>query len=211
MAANDLLTLAEGKRAVHVAVGDSTVDDELAIYITAASTLLDEHIGPTVARTVTSETHNGVNDAGTAYRRVIILRHRPVMAFTSLAVDGTTLTQSSDYHAEPYTPDTSLFSGVLRRRFGSTWGVWEYGTENIVCSYTAGRVASTTSVPSRIKRACGIVLENLWRDREPSVEDLGGEFVVPRQSFPTFAMPRAAAGLLVREMGFAETFGIGGG
>lgn len=211
MAANDLLTPAEAKRALHIAEGDADDDDELGIYITAASTLLDEHIGPTVARAVTSETHNGVNDAGTAYRRVIILRHRPVMAFTSLTADGATLTQSDDYHADPYTPEPTLFSGTLRRRFGSTWGVWEYGTENIVCSYTAGRVASTTSVPSRIKRACGIVLENLWRDREPSVEDLGGEFVVPRQSFPTFALPRAAAGLLVREIGAAETFGIGGG
>ncbi len=54
------------------------------------------------------------------------------------------------------------------------------------------------------------MLENLWRDREPGVEDQG-EFVVPRQSFPAFAMPRAAAQLLVREMGQQETFGIGGG
>ena len=209
MAANDLLTADEAKRVLHINEIDSSDDDELAIYITAASELVDEHIGPTVARPITGEVHDGLNRAQTGYRSVLVLRHRPVIQIGSVTVDGVALTQTDDYHADPYPLSQTLFSGILRRRYGPVTGSWDYGTGNIVCSYTAGRVASTTSVPARFKRACGIVLENLWRDREPGVEDMG-EFIVPRQSFPAFAMPRAAAQLLVRERGYAETYGIGG-
>lgn len=209
MATTDLLTLDEGKRACRISTGDSSENEDLEVYITAASELLDDHVGPTVARAVTNERHDGLNRAQTGYRSAIILRWRPVLSFGSVTVDGVALTQTTDYHADPYPLDETLFSGVLRRRWGNLAGSWDYGTANIVCTYTAGRVASTTSVPARFKRACGIVLENLWRDREAGVEELG-EFTVPRQSFPTFAMPRAAAQLLTREMGHAGTYGIGG-
>jgi len=211
VAATDLLTVTEAKRILRINTTDVSSDEELPIYITAASELMDDEIGPTVARAVPGEVHDGVNRAGTDYRTVIILRHRPVLSIASVVVDGSTsLTQTTDYFAKPYPPTSGLFSGHLRRRWGSAWGWWEYGLGNIVCSYTAGRVASTSNVSSRFKQACGIILENLWRRREPGVEDMG-EFTTPRQSFPAFAMPRAAAQLMRKEMGQAETFGIGGG
>jgi hypothetical protein len=209
MASTDLLSVSEAKRVLRIDVADSDEDDLLPVYITAASEMLDEHIGPTVVRSVTTEVHDGLNRAQTGYRNALILRHRPVMSIGALTVDGVALTQTDDYHADPYPIDDSLFSGVLRRRWGNVTGAWDYGTGNILCTYSTGRVLATSNVSARFKRACGLVLENLWRDREVGVEDLG-EFAVPRQSFPTFAMPRAAAQLLTREMGFAETFGIGG-
>jgi len=209
--ATDVLSMTEAKRILRIADTDTSEDAELAVYISAASELLDNEIGPTVARAIGPEVHDGVNHAGTDYRKVIILRNRPVLSIASLTVDSTTtLTQTTDYLAAPYSPDRSLFSGQLRRRWGSAWGWWEYGIGNIVCSYTAGRVAATSNVSSRIKRACGIVLENLWRDREPSIDNID-EFTTPRQAFPAFAMPRAAAQLVRKEMGQVETFGIGGG
>jgi len=209
MATRDLLSLPEAKKALNINVADAEDDDLLAMYVTAASDLLDEHIGPSVARSVTSEVHDGLNRAGTGYRNAIVLRHRPVVSITSVTVNGVVLAQTTDYWADQDPLIETLFSGRLRRRYGTVWGSWDYGTANIVCTYTAGRVQATSDVPARFKRACGIVLENLWRDREPGVEDMG-EFTTPRQSFPAFAMPRAAAQLLTREMGHAETFGIGG-
>jgi len=211
VAARDLLTKEEGKAALRISPGDDEDDELLDLYITAASEVLDEQIGPTVVRSVTSETHSGLNRSQTGYRSVIVLRWRPVYSISAVTVDGVALTQTTDYRAEPYSPQAGLFSGMLHRSYGGALGTWGFGMGNVVCSYSAGRVLSTSQVPTRIKRSCGLVLENLWRDREAGVEDLGGEFTVPRQSFPTFAMPRAAAQLLTREMGFAETFGIGGG
>jgi hypothetical protein len=209
MAEHDLLTKPEAKRALRISEGDVDEDDILEVYITAASDFLDEQIGPTVARTVINERHDGLNRAQTGYRTAVILRNRPVLTIMSVTVDGTFLTQASDYHADPYPFDETLFSGVLRRRWGNVAGPWDYGTANIVCTYIAGRVQATSNVTPRFKRAATIVLENLWRDREAGVEELG-EYTVPRQSFPGFAMPRAAAQLLTREMGFRETYGIGG-
>ena len=212
MAARDLLTVAEAKRVLRIDGADESDDLELDVYVTAASDFLDEHIGPTVVRSVTSETHDGTNRSQTGYRNAVVLRWRPVYSIASIVQDGTTLASGTDYIADRYRPDPTLYSGILRRNTGAgSLGTWGYGMGNVVCSYSAGRVLSTTSVSARIKRACGIVLENLWRDREAGVEDLGGDYIVPRQSFPTFAMPAAAAQLLSREMGFAETFGIGGG
>jgi hypothetical protein len=214
MAATDLLSLDEGKRALRIGENDSEDEDLLPVYISAVSEFMDQQIGPTVVRSVTSETHDGINRAATDYRRVIILRQRPVRSIAILTVNGsTTLSQTTDYYADPYsvhyTGEPLLLSGRIRRRYGSVWGVWEYGIGNVACSYSAGRVLATSNVPSRIKRAAGLVLENAWRDREIGVEELG-EFTVPRTSFPTFAMPRAAAALLTKEIGQAETYGIGG-
>lgn len=214
----DILTLPEAKRIIRRAGTDTIDDDELTIYVTAASRLLDRHAGYTVAYTSTSELHDGTNNSGRGYRSKIILRHRPVLSVASVIEHGNgsplTLTAETastkpaeSYLVDRYDPDPTLGNGILRRRAGGLDGWFEYGRSNISVTYTAGRVQTTTQVDVRFKRACGIVLENLWRDREPGLEAMG-EFDVPRQSFPTFAMPRAAAQLLTEEMGQVKAFGI---
>jgi len=207
----DVLTIDEGKSAVSIDQTDSRDDEELAAYITAVSRYLDHKIGPTVARTVTGEVHNGAVCS-------IVLRFRPVMSVSSLTeYTGTspvTLTQmtatsqpTDGYLLEQYEPQAGLYSGIVHRMTSGYGGRFAYGVANVVCTYTAGRSASTTSVDSRIKRAASICLKNMWRDREQSA-GLVGEFDTPVQSFPTFAMPNAAAQLLVKEMGEDEPWGV---
>lgn len=216
----DLLTLAEAKRIGRIASTDSSEDDLLAAYITAASELLDEWAGPTVARTVTSELHDGTNSSGRGWRHKILLEHRPVIAVTTviehrsgdpltLLVETTTQQPTDAYLADRYSPDPTLFNGHLRRRSSGEDAWWEYGRQNIAVTYMAGRVASTSDVSARFKRACAITLQNLWRDREPSLE-AQGEFEVPRASFPTFAIPNAVRHLLSKEIGQNQLFGLGG-
>lgn len=207
--ATDLLSLDEAKRACRIGENDTEDEDLLIAYNSAAAEFLDDWVGPTVVRSVTTEVHDGLNRHQTGYRTAIVLRRRPVLSISLLTANGAVLAQTTDYLADPYPYDDSLFSGILRRMWGNVVGGWDYGTANVICSYSAGRVLQTSNVSPRFKRAAGIVLENLWRDREAGVEELG-EFTLPRQSFPTFAMPRAAAQLLAREVGHAETFGIGG-
>lgn len=202
----DIIDLAYAKRVLRISGTDTSKDDLLAGYITASSRMLDRHAGHTVAYSVTDELHDGTNASGRGYRQMIILRHRPVIEITAVSESGVVLTDS-DWMAGRYDPDPTLFSGIVRRRAGDADAWWNYGRDNLSFTYTAGRSVSTGAVDERFQRACAIVLENLWRDREPSLETMG-EYDVPRQSFPTFAMPNAVKHLLSEEMGQNKTFGI---
>ena len=216
--ARDLLTRAEAKRALRIGSGDSSEDGLLDSYITAASRLVDRWAGQTVASTYTDELHDGVNRAGTGRRHKIILRHRPVITVTSViehrsgaavTLTAETITQqpADAWLAERYDPDPTLSNGHIRRRSAGCDAWFEAGRQNIAVTYTAGRVQSTTQVDARFKRACALVLQNLWRDREPSLEAMG-EYDVPRASFPTFAIPNAVKQLLSEEIGANKLFGI---
>jgi hypothetical protein len=199
----DILTLAEAKGVLRFNSVDTEEDDVVARYVTAVTRLLDQRVGPTVARSVTSELHSG----GRCYIR---LRQRPVRSITTLveytATTPSTLTAASvtsqpnfGYLADPYAPDATLFSGKVWRRSGNSNTTFAWGQLNVAATYSAGRFASTTSVDERFKHAASLVLENLWRDREQSVGQVG-EFDVPILSFPTFALPKAVADLLSDEI-----------
>lgn len=214
----DILSLAEAKRVLRIATTDTTQDDELEIYITAASRGMDQHFGNTVALSVTDELHDGLNPSGKGYRDKIILRHRPVISIASVTeyrngspttlVQETVTSQPGDaFLADRYEADPTLYNGIVRRR-GSGYGQgFEPGRSNIAATYTAGRVASTSDVDPRFKRACGMVLANLWREREPGVIEQD-EFQVPHQSFPTFFIPNAARMLLAEEWGQHRAMGV---
>ena len=206
----DLLTLAEAKSRLRIAGSDTSRDEELAAYITAVSKMLDEWVGPTVQRTVTDETHDGLTGYGCRRQR-ITLQRRPVVSVTTvLEYSGTSATTLSlkstsshpdnGYRLEPYAADPGLYSGVVVRTSGSHDWWWEPERNNVKVTYAAGRVASTTAVDARFKQAAGLVLKNLWREEEFSV-GVEGEFDVPRQTFPTFAMPNAVKELLADELG----------
>jgi hypothetical protein len=216
--ARDILTLDEAKRVLRIGQGDNTENDLVAAYVTAASRLLDSWAGYTVARTVTGELHDGTNNSGRGHRNKIILRCRPVLSVASvveyrggtpvtLTAESTTQQPGDAYLADRYDPDPTLMNGHLRRRASGEDAWFEHGRQNIAVTYTAGRVASTTQADARFKRAAAITLENLWRDREPSVETMG-EYDVPRQSFPGFAVPNAVKQLLSQEIGQNKLFGI---
>lgn len=207
----DILTLPEAKRVLRIAPTDTSEDDELEIYITAASRGMDQHFGNTVALSVTDELHDGLNPSGKGYRDKVILRHRPVISIATVTeyrngspttlVQETVTSQPGDaFLGDRYDPDPTLFNGIVRRRGSGYAEGYEPGRQNIAVTYTAGRVQSTSQVDPRFKRACGMVLANLWREREPGVVTQD-EFEVPHQSFPAFFIPNAARMLLAEEWG----------
>ena len=209
--ARDLLTLAEAKSRLRINASDSSRDEELAAYITAASLLIDEWAGPVVQFAVTGERHDGTARSGYDSAHIVVLAHRPVAAFGSIVElsggSSTTLTQISGqteptdgFFAERHPPNPTLYSGVIRRTHGTVRTGFAWGLNNIVCSYTAGRVATTTAVTAQFKQAAGLVLKNLWREEEFSTGAVD-EYEVPRQSFPTFAMPNVVKELLADELG----------
>lgn len=195
----DLLTLDEGKASLRIDVTDHLSDVLLASVITSVSRRLDLAIGPTVLRAVSSEVHSG------GYPR-LELRHGPVQAVSSvteyqstnpvpLTEQSATVEPTEGWYGERYAPDPTLYSGIVVRTISGFPARFWSGVGNVVCSYTAGRVADTASVDARIKEGARIVLRNWWRQYEQSA---GGfdEFDVPQTNFPTFALPRAACEML---------------
>ena len=73
----DLLTLAEGKRAVKIQPNSTDKDTQLAMYITGVSRAMDDTFGPSVNRTITGELHDGGQP-------VIFPRKWPVSSVTSV-------------------------------------------------------------------------------------------------------------------------------
>lgn len=208
----DLLSLAEAKTVLRIDTQDTNNDTLLASTITALSRRLDEYIGPTVARAVTSEVHSGG-------RPRIELNYCPVQAVTllreyqstnpvTLTENTATLEPTDGWYGERYSPDPTLYSGIIIRTISGFDSRFWSGRGNVVCSYTAGRVASTTLVPDRIKESARLTLRNWWRQYEQSA---GGyeEFDVPVTNFPKRSLPLAAC-MLVHDLWQVEVgFGFG--
>ena len=207
----DILTLDEAKQSLSIDLTDLAADQgPLPRYVTAVSRLLDSRIGPTVQRTITGEEHHD-----TCGRCTVVLRHRPVSAVaavteyrdttgTALAAMSLTSHPADGFRFGAYEPQAGLYDGIMVRTAGDRTTTFQ---GPVAVTYTAGRAASTTSVDARIKHAATICLENLWRDRQQTVGQFG-EFDVPIASFPTFALPRAAADLLAEELGQNEPWGL---
>lgn len=202
MAILDVVTLPEAKNALDIALTDLSQDGELAAHVTSVSRRLDDAIGPVVQRSVTVRRDGG--------RPTIWLTPRPVAAFTTVTeynqagVATVLVAEDEDtkpidaYLASPYKSDATLFSGRLYRRRSGSDGWFASGRSNVVVAYTAGRAADTAEVAPIYKQAAQIMLANLWRSQEQSTASLG-EFDVPAQNFPRFAVPNAVKELLADE------------
>lgn len=166
----DVLTLAEAKAALNVALADTGQDDELAQVVSAASQWLDEIVGPVVRRTVTNEAHHA--PAGRVW-----LRQAPVASVLSVTEyvsgTGTTLTPETHTTAGGYLVD--LQAGSLARRSG--WMPASWNASTLLVTYTAGRFADTSGVSARFKEAAVVLLQHLWQSRgaAPSAGVFGAE------------------------------------
>lgn len=206
----DVLTLNEAKQALRVNDSDTTNGALLAAAITAVSQTLDEVCGPIMARTVTSERCDGGDYC-------VTLRHWPIVSVSSVVeysgTSSATLTEetagttsSSAYILEPYTglANTSAYTGRITRRSGGYDYPFPTGRGNVVVTYSAGRFTTNNSatnggVTEQFKHAARITLENWWQQFRDSIASVG-EYEVPVQSFPRFAVPAAARQLLGGEV-----------
>lgn len=207
----DVLTLEEAKHVLKFAPTDTSSDSTLTQVITAVSRRLDTAIGPTIIRSVTDEYHDGG-------RTKIELYYSPVSAVTAITEyqSGTAVGLSEVYggtlpyegwYGERYKPNPRLYSGIIVRKTGEFTDHFWHGSGNVVCSYSAGRSTSTTTVDDRIKEGAAMFLRSWWRAYEQSVAPMG-EFEVPTQTFPQCAIPTATKEIL-RDMWLPQT-GFGG-
>jgi hypothetical protein len=206
MAATDLLTIADAKRALRVAQSDPSEDSIITMAVTAVSELIDDLCGPVVQRTITGEVHDAPRGAQ------LRLRLWPVVSVTTVKVwesgiaktlTAETLATAGTYLAEPcqrVDPDrtSARLSAVLRRRGSWCDEAWEHGSR-IEVTYVAGRYANTAAVAERFRLAASEALVwtmRTWRQTTFTTPD---GFVLPSGSLPNAEIPDVALGRLARD------------
>lgn len=172
MAARDLLSLEEARRAVNLpnpAQPNATLDVDLQLYVTGISGRVDKLCGPVVQRAITGERHNGGC-------RKILLTKQHVAAVTSVVewagTSSTTLTEETDA-AKPSNgflldPGEGGIYAWVWRRSGNGDATFPTGRRNVVFDYTAGRYADTAAVDETFKLAAGAVLRRIWKREQSS-------------------------------------------
>lgn len=186
MADTDIVTTAECK--THLNISDSSSDTELAGFISAATAVVDKHVGPVVIRSV-SDTFDGG-------RSRVQLTQPPVSSVTSVTDNGTVLA-TSDYKIDGP-------AGVLSRVSGQ--GLWSFdaGVRSLVVAYQAGRVANTAAVAAsygHFRLATLIIIQHMWETQRPAAQGAfsqGTDDYDPRYSY---SIPRRALELLGEPIG----------
>lgn len=175
MAATDILTTAEARSAINVSV--STLDTELALHVSGISQRIDALCGPVVARTVTTERHDG----GKSF---VILRYTPVLSITSVTeyVDGVASTLTAETLTSRVTNNYLLdtadkFSARIYRRESGADSTFSSGRLNIAVTYSAGRVADTASVTEIFKLAATAILRRTWKREQSAWAQRPGVFM----------------------------------
>lgn len=146
MAGTDLLTEGEAHDALRGLRGP-TRDADVMVYVSAVSARLDDVCGPIVARTRTEYHRAG---------QVLILDYPPVGALTSVTTRiGTTVTT--------LTVGDLVVAGQVVTRPGY---VFDADGPGVTVTYSAGRCATTETVPNLFKVAARLFLQAIWRPAE---------------------------------------------
>lgn len=193
-----VIGLDEAKASLRIT--SDTTDDELRLYLSATTTVIEKQTGPVVPRTVT-ETLGALN--------TIILRQSPVMSVTSLvtatAVDlagyfildgeGGVLNVSPPTIGYPFSYRPYTFPGQPLDRLYSAGLLPFYPGQPVTVTYVAGR----NPIPSAIQLAARIILEELWSARRaagPLPARGGDSQQVPVPGGGGYGIPDSAAELL---------------
>jgi hypothetical protein len=172
----DLVTLDDVKQ--HLDISRSTADAELMDYLEAATTVVEQYIGPVLPRTYV-EKHAGGDR--------LVLFHPPVLSLA--AVDrwfpnGFGMTY--DVTTLMFDPDT----GIVYRNNGFPfyWGPFKV-------TYTAG----LTVVSQNVRLATLIIIAHLWKTQRPLPPKIPGTTRPEETAVPagmSYAVPRRALELL---------------
>lgn len=181
----DLLTNDEARVVLGRGLTDSTKSSLLEVAIAAVTQLIEGQIGPVVYGTVTAEAYDGGGN-------VLYLKSRPVAQVIQVVeydnVTAGTLTAESNTSKPSTSYLVNLANGRLTRRNANADARFAVGRGNIVVTYVAGRCQATL-IPEQYKLAAAETLKSGWRAFEAANTTLG-EYDVPQQTFPSFAVPK---------------------
>lgn len=184
----DLITLADAKATL--SIGSGTADDaQIAVYITAATPVIEDITGPVLAASGRTK----VFDGGT----VAVLLPCAVTAVTTVVENAVTLT---DY-------TVNLAAGVVYAGTSLASRQFFPGRQNITVTYTAGTATGTSDVPAHIRLATKELVRFWWQIGQQANRPGFGDQAEPDAWTPSgFAVPRRVIELCAptpRMAGFA--------
>lgn len=118
-----IISLSDVKSGLNMPSTVSVNDDELRLYIAAATMVIENIAGPVLQATLVEKYDGG--------RTSINLRHVPIAGVTTITEWGVTLSSANDYIV-------NTKSGVVTRVIGINDFPFRYGTQQIVITYTVG-------------------------------------------------------------------------
>ena len=179
------VSLSEVKTHLNISATDTSLDEELRLFMDAATDLAEGYLGIIIGqRTYTSELYDGGNE-------FLRIRNPKVLSIASV-YENDQLLNSGQYVIDP--------TGQRLYRIGSgtlyatnSYGYWTAGMNNVKITYTAG----FTNPPAAIRQGVLEIIRHLWQTQR------GGINVMNRNnsgdemySTPTYSLPRRAMELL---------------
>lgn len=153
MADTDLLTLPEGKAALHIGEEIADLDEDVSSAIEAISEMVVALCGPVVAEERT-ERYSVVGDR--------LSFGVPVIEVSTVGEWSRSTSTPVDDANYLLVDNTAVNAHLLRTAAGSPYA-WRSGSLAVEVTYTAGRCESTETVPGRFKLAAKAALAVYWR------------------------------------------------
>jgi hypothetical protein len=179
------VSLSEVKTHLNISSTDTSLDEELRLFMDAATDLAEGYLGIIIGqRTYTSELYDGGNE-------FLRIRNPKVLSIASV-YENDQLLNSAQYVVDP--------TGQRLYRIGSgtlyatnSYGYWTAGMNNVKVTYTAG----FTNPPAAIRQGLLEIIRHLWQTQRGAMNVMGrnqtGDEFYPAS---TYSLPRRAMELL---------------
>lgn len=179
----DILTLVDARKALRLGAADTSNDDDLtATYVPAVTAVVEDLCGPVMRASGRVATFNG--------GRASVLLPSACKSVESVTEDGVALLPDVDFTVNPV-------AGIVYRGATPCAGVFAYGLQNVVVTYTAGAYATSVDVPAHIKLAARIILRQMWQSDQQGYRPAFGAPDTDTVTTPSgFAVPKRAVELL---------------
>jgi hypothetical protein len=179
------VSLSEVKTHLNISSSDTSLDEELRLFMDAATDLAEGYLGIIIGqRTYTSELYDGGNE-------FLRIRNPKVLSIASV-YENDELLNSAQYVMDP--------TGQRLYRIGSgtlyatnSYGYWTAGMNNVKVTYTAG----FTNPPAAVRQGVLEIIRHLWQTQRGAMNVMGrnqtGDEFYPAS---TYSLPRRAMELL---------------
>jgi hypothetical protein len=179
------VSLSEVKTHLNISATDTSLDEELRLFMDAATDLAEGYLGIIIGqRTYTSELYDGGNE-------FLRIRNPKVLSIASV-YENDQLLNSAQYVMDP--------TGQRLYRIGSgtlyatnSYGYWTAGMNNVKITYTAG----FTNPPAAVRQGVLEIIRHLWQTQRGAMNVMGrnqtGDEMYPAS---TYSLPRRAMELL---------------
>lgn len=182
--ADDLNFISLADARAHLRKTNTNDDAQLAGFVAAACTMIEDRIGPVAQRAGSTYFDHR---PGWPFPPVIVLPDSPVASVTSVTVDGVTVNGTPTDQCSPgWTLEPG--PGLLHRS-----GRWPFG--RVTVTYRVGRV----TVPGNVRLAALELVSHLWRSSQLNASGgrpgLSGEDQIAQRG-DTYALPYRVRELL---------------